>query len=102
NPIGDYACLIAVGKDFYGAFSGDNAPDSANFPNGVVYQRHHVMGAPGQLFADAAHTTSVATSIDPFFFRVTAIPAEDDFYVRDWTDSASSGDTGLEPSMHPV
>ena len=28
--------------------------------------------------------------------------AGDDFYVRDWTDSATSGDTGLEPSTHAV
>ena len=24
NPIGDYACLLAVGNDFYGVFSGSN------------------------------------------------------------------------------
>jgi hypothetical protein len=36
NPIGDYAGLIAVGKNFYGIFCGDNTPDNTNFPNGVT------------------------------------------------------------------
>src|SRR5205085_10378091 len=30
--IGDYIRLLAVGKDFYGVFSGNNTPDMANFP----------------------------------------------------------------------
>src|SRR6185369_15160910 len=34
--------------------------------------------------------------------KVTELSPSLDFYVRDWTDSASSGDTGLEPSTHPV
>jgi hypothetical protein len=44
----------------------------------------------------------VTPSIDPFFVRFTEIEGDQDFYVRDWTDSASSGDTGVEPSTHPV
>jgi hypothetical protein len=46
----------------------------------------------------------VPVSIDPFFFRVTELDAGtgSDFYVRDWTDNPTSGDTGLEPSTHPV
>jgi len=38
--------------------------------------------------------------MDPIFFRVTATPADQDFYVRDWTDSAASGDNGAEQSTH--
>jgi hypothetical protein len=99
NPIGDYANLMAVGKNFYGAFSGFNTPDMANFPNGVTYQRnanfatHQLLGTDG--------TTVVGDSIDPYFFSIQEGPSADsDFYVRDWTDSASSGDSGVEPSTH--
>ena len=101
NPIGDYASLIAVGKDFYGIFSGNNTPDNANFPSLVTYQRFADFGTH-QLFADAAHTIPVGPSIDPFFFHVSALATGDDFYVRDWTDSPTSGDSGVEPSTHPV
>jgi hypothetical protein len=100
NPIGDYANLIAVGKNFYGVFSANNTPTNANFPNGVTYQRNANFGTHTLL--DTNGVTSVAVSIDPFFFRETEVGAGDDFYVRDWTDSPSSGDTGLEPSTHPV
>ncbi len=101
NPIGDYASLIAVGKDFYGIFSGNNTPNNTNFPSGVTYQRFANFGT-NQLFADAALTVPVGVSIDPFFFHVSALAAGDDFYVRDWTDSPTSGDTGVEPSTHAV
>jgi hypothetical protein len=101
NPIGDYASLIAVGKDFYGIFSGNNTPNNANFPSGVSYQRFADFGT-NQLFADAAHTVPVGPSIDPFFFHVSALAPGDDFYVRDWTDNPTSGDNGVEPSTHPV
>jgi hypothetical protein len=101
NPIGDYASLIAIGKDFYGIFSGNNTPNNANFPSGVTYQRFANFGT-NQLFADAALTVPVGVSIDPFFFHVSALATGDDFYVRDWTDSPASGDNGVEPSTHPV
>jgi hypothetical protein len=101
NPIGDYASLIAVGKDFYGIFSGNNTPNTANFPSGITYQRFRNWGT-NQLFADAALTIPVNPSIDPFFFHVSALAPGDDFYVRDWTDSPMSGDTGVEPSTHAV
>jgi hypothetical protein len=97
NPIGDYAGLISVGDNFYGIFSGNNTPDLSNFPNGVAYQRNHDF---------AAHTLTdlggapVAVSIDPFFFKLTTVETADDFYVRDWTDSPTSGDNGVEPSTH--
>jgi len=101
NPIGDYANLTVVGKNFYGAFSAFNTADNANFPNGVTYLRnadfttHHLLGTDG--------TTVVADSIDPFFFKVQEGPSPaDDFYVRDWTDGPGSGDNGAEPSTHAV
>ena len=100
--LGDYLHMMAVGKDFYGIFSAANTPDLANFPQGVTYLRNHDFAAK-KLFA-LNGVTVVAPSIDPFFFKVTAIdgPGKSDFYVRDWTTSAALHDTGLEPSTHSV
>lgn len=100
NPIGDYANLMAVGKDLYGAFSANNTPTNANFPNGVTYQRNANFATGTLLGVD--NVTPVGVSIDPFMVHYTDVETRDDFYVRDWTDSAASGDTGLEPSTHPV
>lgn len=98
--IGDYANLIAVGKDFYGAFSGFNRPVAANFPNGINYLRN--VDWPNQRLLNNDGVTQVANSIDPFFFHFWDVAREDDFYVRDWTDSATSADTGVEPSIRPA
>lgn len=98
--IGDYADLQAVGKDFYGVFSANNTPNLANFPQGVTYQRNANFNTQ-QLLATNG-TTVVAISIDPFFFKITELSPSLDFYVRDWTDNPASGDTGLEPSTHPI
>ena len=51
---------------------------------------------------NVSNTANVPVSIDPFFFRTTELAPASDFYVRDWTDNATSGDNGLEPSTHPV
>ena len=98
--IGDYVHLMAVGKDFYGIFSANNTPDNANFPNGVTYQRNADFTSNTLLAGDG--TTAVDVSIDPFFFHVQTLERDEDFYVSDWTDSASSFDPGAEPSTHPV
>jgi hypothetical protein len=98
--LGDYVHLQAVGKDFYGIFSASNKPDPANFPQGVTYQRN--VDWTAQTLRNLANTGTVAVSIDPFFFKVVELSPADDFYVRDWTDNPTSGDTGLEPSTHPV
>jgi hypothetical protein len=98
NPIGDYACLIAAGKDFYGIFSANNTPDNANFPQGVAYARN--ANFVTKTLLDGSNNP-VQVSIDPFFFKSVEVPPEDDFYVRDWTGSPTSGDNGLEPSTHP-
>jgi hypothetical protein len=96
--LGDYAGLTAVGKDFYGIFSAANTPNSANFPSGVTYQRPHDFTT--QTLGNGIGGT-VAASIDPFFFHIGNLAAEHDFYVRDWTLTAASHDTGLEPSTYP-
>jgi len=100
--LGDYMGLQAVGKDFHGVFSASNYPDSTNFYTGAatVYQRYADFGSH-TLYADAAKTTSVPVSIDPFYYVVTEEEEGMDFYVRDWTDSPTSGDSGVEPSTHP-
>ena len=97
NPIGDYSGLVAVGKNFYGIFSANNTPDNANFPSGVSYQRNADFTT--HTLTDLANNP-VGVSIDPFFVKVTTVETKNDFYVRDWTDSTTSGDNGAEPSSH--
>jgi hypothetical protein len=97
--LGDYIELQAHGRDFYGVFAASNYPETANFLPGVKYQRY-VDWAGHKLYADPQLTMPVAVSIDPFFFHSVEIAPSDDYYVRDWTDSASSGDDGAEPSTH--
>jgi hypothetical protein len=99
--LGDYDYLRAVGQNFYGIFTASNYPDHANFYPGVIYQRY-VNWSTHTLYADAAMTTTVAVSIDPFFFQVNEVAPGDDFYVRDWTNSASDADNGAQPSTNPV
>ena len=67
--LGDYAHLMAVGKDFYGIFSANNTPKKSNFPNGVVYQRNANWTTNTLLGVD--NTKPVGISIDPFFFKLT-------------------------------
>lgn len=97
--LGDYLGLTAVGQDFYGVFSANNRPDNSRFPNGVTYQRN--ANFTTNTLTDGSGNP-VGVSIDPFFFRVENLAEEDDFYVRDWTDSPTDRDTGLEPSTDPV
>jgi hypothetical protein len=70
--IGDYVRLLAVGTDFYGVFCGNNTPDAANFPNGVIYQRNVNWTTQTLLSTDSV--TPVAVSIDPFFFHYSEFP----------------------------
>ena len=63
--IGDYANLVAVGKDFHGAFCGFNQPVAANFPNGVTYLRN--ADFPNQRLLGNDGVTVRASSIDPFY-----------------------------------
>jgi hypothetical protein len=73
GPLGDYNHLLSVGTDFYGVFSGNNAPDTANFPQGVVYQRQASFSSDpavrGKLLAEDG--ASIDPSVDPFFFVVS-------------------------------
>ncbi|MFZ1009677.1 MAG: hypothetical protein WAN65_22755, partial [Candidatus Sulfotelmatobacter sp.] len=108
--LGDYLEMLAVGQNFYGTFCANNTPNPANFPatpatasnpNGAIFLRNTTTSAPWNLLGSDG-TTVVLASIDPFFVQVTEVAASSAFYVRDWTDSATSGDTGLEPSNHLV
>src|SRR6266571_1285858 len=69
--LGDYNGLLARGDVFLGIFSANNAPDSANFPQGVVYQRR--VDFPTHRLLDGSGA-AVAVSIDPFFFSVPVLP----------------------------
>lgn len=68
GPLGDYNDMMAVGKNFYGVFSGNNTPDPANFPQGVKYQRKADFTAKTLLTEDG--TSTVLPSMDPFFFAI--------------------------------
>jgi hypothetical protein len=69
--LGDYDFLLAIGNEFRGVFSANNTPDKANFPEGVTYQRRVDFAA--KVLKDGAGST-VAASIDPFYFAVPVIP----------------------------
>jgi len=66
--LGDYIYLTAIGETFYGVFSANNTPNSANFPNGVTYLRNANFTTQQLLNVDNA--TLVNVSIDPFFFSI--------------------------------
>ena len=70
--LGDYVRVVAVARDFYGVFSGNNTPDAANFPSSVVYQRNADWVT--RTLLDVDNTTVVDPSIDPFFFHWTDDP----------------------------
>jgi hypothetical protein len=99
-PLGDYEHVLAIGQDFYGVFAANNYPDTNNFYPGVQYQRYADFSGH-LLYIDSMHSATVSPSFDPFFFHVTNLPATSDFYVRDWTTSATSHDDGSEPSNGP-
>jgi hypothetical protein len=67
--LGDYTHLVAVDGAFYGVFSANNSPNMLNFPCGVTFQRNANFTTHTLLAVD--NTTPVATSIDPFFFKVS-------------------------------
>ncbi len=67
--LGDYIKLLAIGRDFFGTFSASNAPEEANFPSGVNYQRNVNWATQTLLGNDGV--TPVPVSIDPFFFKLT-------------------------------
>jgi hypothetical protein len=59
---------MAVGRDFFGIFSGSNNPRKQNFPSGVIYQRN--VNWQTNTLLDVDNASTVNPSIDPFFFRV--------------------------------
>ncbi|MFF0414636.1 hypothetical protein ACFYUY_29845 [Kitasatospora sp. NPDC004745] len=68
--LGDYIRMVAVGRDFYGIFAGNNTPDRANFPVGVTYQRNANFTTHQLLDLDGV--SRVPPSLDPFFFHRAA------------------------------
>jgi hypothetical protein len=68
--IGDYMRMVAVGPHFYGVFPAVNTPTSSNFfPNGggtLRFQRNN----NGASLLGTDNTTTIASSTDPFFFKV--------------------------------
>jgi len=68
--IGDYMRMVTVGPHFYGVFPAVNTPTAGNFfPNGggtVRFQRNN----NGTSLLGTDSTTIIASSIDPFFFKV--------------------------------
>jgi len=97
--LGDYEHLVAIGKDFYGIFAASNFPDNANFPQGVTYQRNANFSTHQLLGTD--NVTVIGVSKDPFFFQVTEMDDNNDFYIRDFTHTPTDFDPGLEPSTDP-
>ncbi len=69
--IGDYLHMMAFRRDFYGIFSANNTPDPGNFPHGVTYQRNHDFVAKRLLALNGVSV--VATSIDPFFCKISEL-----------------------------
>lgn len=65
--LGDYLHLMAVGDVFYGIFSASNVPDQSRFPYGVTFQRYTDPATKKLLDKNG---NEVASSIDPFFFKV--------------------------------
>jgi hypothetical protein len=107
--LGDYLYLMAVDSTFYGIFSANNTPDHANFPSGVKYQRNADFSTKTLLSTDNA--TPVATSIDPFFFkiapesgRVVTVIADSgsfpDTCVGSFTDERLTIDNGGDGVLH--
>jgi hypothetical protein len=70
--LGDFARMVAVGREFYGVFAAANVPDPANFPSGIAFQRNRSASAPFQLLGNDGSTV-VAPSIDPFFFSAITL-----------------------------
>jgi hypothetical protein len=76
--LGDYIHLMAIERDFYGAFCANNTPDPDHFPNEVTYQRNHDFTMKKLFALDGA--TDVPISIDPFFVKVTGIEERAHFF----------------------
>src|SRR5262249_30215638 len=73
--LADYSRVIAVGKDFYGAFPAWNTPDPANFPatpptalnpNGAKFLRNTTKTPPWHLLGSSSQR--IQESVDPFFY----------------------------------
>ena len=77
----------------------------ANAVDGFLWGDYEGLTAVGHTFYGVFTGASIGRAtpqLDPIFFKASAVPADQDFYVRDWTDTAASGDDGAEPSTHSV
>jgi hypothetical protein len=95
--LGDYIRLLAVGREFFGVFSGNNTPDAANFPSGVTYQRKANWQTRTLLATDGV--TPVPVSIDPFFFqwRPGAVSDAGEFQAAAALAAADAGAMPTQP-----
>jgi hypothetical protein len=76
-----------------------------NGSNGFLWGDYEGLAAVGHTFYGVFTGQSIgraSVQFDPIFFRISSTDTARDFYVRDWTDSAISGDDGAEPSTHAV
>jgi hypothetical protein len=77
----------------------------ANARPSFIWGDYEGLTAAGHTFYGVFTGAGIGRStpqLDPIFFKVSATASDKDFYVRDWTDTAASGDNGAEPSTHPV
>jgi len=77
--IGDYQQLVAVGNNFYGAFSASDDPSLANWANpalNVIFQRQVLgtLGTPGAMLGNGTGGAGPAVSIDPYYFTTASVP----------------------------
>jgi hypothetical protein len=91
--LGDWARIVAVGRTFHGVFCANNTPDPANFPQGVTYARNRTTVAPFRLLG-TDNTTTVAISIDPFYFQITEVLA------GIITDRSTFGEDEINAMLH--
>jgi hypothetical protein len=94
--IGDYLRMVAVGANFYGVFSGSNAPITTNFPRGITYQRKVDWTKQQLLYPmlGSGPLLPVPVSIDPFFFSL------DPTFALDPTIPPPTGFAAPSPAPH--
>ncbi len=101
--LGDYSYLTTMpsSKNFVGVFSASNDPTPARFPTVQPVWQRNLNTTTNQL-RNLDNNANIATSIDPYFYRVATVANNDDFYVRDWTKTSTDNDPGAEPSTERV
>jgi len=104
---GDYARLVAAGRDFYGVFPAMNSPAPANFfPNGGGTLRY-LRNTSGASLLSLDGTTTVSPSVDPFFFKVQdrdcVVVTDRSTFGKDEIDAMlSSGGAVIPEAFHVI